>query len=87
MLTIIKYFKSLPLKELLAHLLFSFAVVLNAISAIFDFTYERYTFALVQSSAVLINSLLLIHYLRYRNLRFATFGLSIVYSVEMQLIM
>lgn len=84
---IVKYFKSLPLKELLAHLLFSFAVVLNAISAIFDFTYERYTFALVQSAAVLINSLLLVHYLKYRNLRFATFGLSIVYSVEMQLIM
>ncbi|UFH60131.1 sensor histidine kinase [Sulfurovum mangrovi] len=87
MFTVVKYFKSLPLKELLAHLLFSFAVVLNAISALFDLTYERYSFAIVQSSAVVINSLLLVHYLKYRNLRFATFGLSIVYSVEMQLIM
>lgn len=84
---LISYFKSLPLKELLALLFFSFAVVLNAISAIFDFTYERNNFAIVQSIAVLINTLLLLHYLRYRNLRFATFGLSIVYSVEMQMIM
>lgn len=87
MLTIVKYFKSLPLKALLAHLLFSFAVVLNAVSALFDLTYERYNFAFVQGTAVLLNSLLLVHYLKYRNLRFATFGLSIVYSVEMQLIM
>jgi two-component sensor histidine kinase len=87
LLTIVRYFKSLPLKALLAHLLFSFAVVLNAVSALFDLTYERYNFALVQGTAVVINSLLLLHYLKYRNLRFATFGLSIVYSVEMQLIM
>ncbi len=81
------YFKSLSLKELLAHLFFSFAIVLNALSALFDFAFERYSFAIVQSISSLLNASLLIHYLRYKNLRLVTYGLSIIYSIEFTVIM
>lgn len=84
---LITYFHELTLKELLAYLFFSFAIVLNALSAIFDFAFGRDSFAITQSISVMCNSLLLIHYLKYRNLRFATAGLSIVYSIEFLIIL
>lgn len=81
------YFKSLSLKELLAHLFFSFAIVLNALSALFDFAFQRDSFAIVQSVSSLLNASLLIHYLIYKNLRLITYGLSIIYSIEFTVIM
>jgi two-component sensor histidine kinase len=84
---LIAYFQHLTLKELLAYLFFSFAIVLNALSAIFDFAFDRDPFAITQSVSVIFNSLLLIHYLKYKNLRFATVGLSIVYSIEFLVIL
>jgi two-component sensor histidine kinase len=84
---LIAYFQHLTLKELLAYLFFSFAIVLNALSAIFDFAFDRDPFAITQSISVIFNSLLLIHYLKYKNLRFATVGLSIVYSIEFLVIL
>jgi len=84
---LVAYFQNLTLKELLALLFFSFAIVLNALSAIFDFAFERIPFAITQSVSVMFNSLLLLHYLKFNNLRFATVGLSVVYSIEFLIIL